>query len=105
MVQRHPPLTPAERSLRGQIGAHDSWAVTTDRSARTAPARSAFENKFLAENDGDPQRAAAARKAYYLELAQKSAQARTRNREIKRAERQARIAALISAAAEPLDAA
>ena len=31
--------TPAERQLIAQIGAHESWARTTNRSARTAPAR------------------------------------------------------------------
>jgi hypothetical protein len=71
-------LTPAERSLRAQIAAHDSWAKTADRSARTAKARKALENKFLAEADGDPQRAASLRKAYFARLALKSARARRR---------------------------
>ena len=43
------PLTDGERSLRGQIGAHTSWANTSDRSARTKNARKGFEDKFLAE--------------------------------------------------------
>lgn len=71
-------LTPAERSLRAQIAAHDSWAKTTDRPARTAKARNAFENRFLTQADGDPQRAASLRKAHYARLALKSAQARRR---------------------------
>jgi hypothetical protein len=71
-------LTPAERSLRAVIAAHESWARTTDRTARTAKARSALENKFLAEADGDPKRAESLRKAYYARLALKSAQARRR---------------------------
>jgi hypothetical protein len=71
-------LTPAERSLRARIAAHDSWARTTDRAARTARARSAFENKFLADADGDPRRAESLRRAYYARLALKSAQARRR---------------------------
>lgn len=72
------PLTPTELSLRGQIAAHTSWANTLDRSARTANARKAFRDKFLTEADGDPQRAASLRKAYFARLALKSAQARKR---------------------------
>lgn len=73
------PLTPSERSLRGQIAAHTSWANTSDRTARTANARKGLEDKFLAEADGDPVRAEHYRRAYYARLALKSAQAR-RNR-------------------------
>ncbi len=64
------------RQLTGSIGAHTSWANTTDRTARTAPARAALEAKFLEQADGDPVRAAHLRKAYYARLALKSAQAR-----------------------------
>ncbi len=80
------PMTPAERSLRGQIAAHHSWAHTDDRTARTAKARQAAHDRF--ENDVDPEgvlmpaerarRAASARKAYFARLALKSAQARRR---------------------------
>src|SRR5215470_3461580 len=69
---------PDERKLHAQIAAHESWARTTDRSARTAPARQALYDKFLAEADGDPDRAEHLRKAYYLRLALKSARARRR---------------------------
>lgn len=69
-------LTPAEKSLIAQLGAHESWARTENRTARTANARKALENKFLAEAGGDPQRAESLRKAYYARLALKSAQAR-----------------------------
>jgi hypothetical protein len=72
------PLTPVERSLRGRIGAETSWAKTEDRTARTAKARKAFEDKLLAEADGDPKRAEHLRKAYFARLALKSAQARRR---------------------------
>ncbi|MGP0077072.1 hypothetical protein [Mycobacterium sp.] len=72
------PLTPAERTLRGQIAAHESWARTEDRAARTANARRALEDKFLAQADYDPKRAEHIRKAYYARLAFKSAQARRR---------------------------
>lgn len=70
--------TPAERQLIAQIGAHESWARTTNRSARTAPARAALNAKFLAEAEGDPARAEHLRKAYFQRLALKSAQARRR---------------------------
>jgi hypothetical protein len=72
------PLTPVELSLRGQIAAHTSWSRTTDRTARTANARKAFEDRFLAEADGDPQRAESLRKAYFARLALRSAKARRR---------------------------
>lgn len=72
------PSTPAEVSLRSQLGAHISWANTEDRPARTANGRKAFENKFLDEAGGDPKRAESLRKAYFTRLALKSAQARRR---------------------------
>jgi hypothetical protein len=73
-----PELTPELRTLRAQIAAHESWANTTDRTARTAKARKALEDKFLAEADGDSKRAESLRRAYYARLAFKSAQARRR---------------------------
>jgi hypothetical protein len=79
-----------------QIAAHKSWFKTPNRNARTANARNAFEQKFLNLADGDPQRAESLRKAYYLELAQKSAESRRRNRDAREAARQARIAALLA---------
>ena len=66
----------AAASMLGRIGAHVSWANTKDRTARTAPARAALEQKFLDQADGDPVRAAHLRKAYFQRLAMKSAQAR-----------------------------
>jgi hypothetical protein len=71
-------LTPAERTLRAQIGAHDSWAKTENRSARTAKARQAFQDRFLTEAGGDPKRAEHLRKAFYARMSLKSAQARRR---------------------------
>lgn len=71
----------AERSLVASIAAHESWARTTDRAARTSKARAALDAKFLAEADGDPKRAEHLRKAYYQRLALKSAQARRKSRE------------------------
>lgn len=81
------PLSPAERSLRAQIAAHDSWARTSDRPARTAKARAAALARFEREVDPNgeltPQerakRAEHARKAYFARLALASARAR-RNR-------------------------
>ena len=73
-----PELSPELRTLRARIAAHESWAQTKDRAARTANARNAFEDRFLTEADGDPQRAASLRKAYFARLALKSAQARRR---------------------------
>jgi hypothetical protein len=67
-----------------RISAHESWARTEDRSARTAPARAAFLARFekLVDPDGrlDPNerqvRAEHARRAHMLRLAERSAQAR-----------------------------
>lgn len=68
-----------EASLRGRIAAHESWARTEDRSARTAKARAARDAKFLTQADGDPVKAAHLRKAYFARLALKSAQARRKS--------------------------
>lgn len=69
-------MTESETSLKAKYAAHTSWGNTVDRTARTANGRSAFEEKFLAEADGDPRRAESLRKAYFTRLALKSAQAR-----------------------------
>jgi hypothetical protein len=65
-----------ESSLRARIAAHESWANTADRAARTAAARAALENRFLEQAGGDPIRAEHLRKAYFARLSLKSAQAR-----------------------------
>ena len=57
-----------ERQLIGKLGAELSWANTTDRTARTAPARRAMEQRFLDEADGDPVRAEHLRRAYFTQL-------------------------------------
>lgn len=72
---------PSERQLHAQIAAHESWAATPDRSARTAPGRAALEAKFLADADGDPIRAEHIRKAYFARMTLKSIQARRKIRE------------------------
>ena len=68
-------------SLKAQVAAHESWANTKDRAARTAPARAALDAKFLARAEGDPIRAEHLRKAYFKRLALKSAQSRRRAKE------------------------
>lgn len=73
--------TEIERRLCASIAAHESWAATTDRAARTAPARAALDAKFLAAADGDPGRAAHLRAAHFKRLALKSAQSRRRAKE------------------------
>ncbi len=75
-------LSPSESTLRGRIAAHESWANTPDRAARTAPARAALDRKFLDQADGDPTRAEHFRKAYFARLSLKSAQSRRKGREL-----------------------
>lgn len=65
-------------SQLGKIGAHVSWANTTDRTARTAKARAALDAKFLEDADGDPVRAEHLRKAHFARMALASAKARRR---------------------------
>ncbi|MEV6226880.1 hypothetical protein AB0L88_03165 [Saccharopolyspora shandongensis] len=77
-------MTPEQRALRSRIGAHVSWANTGDRSARTAPARQKFLDRFEREVDPDgvlpaqerARRADHARKAYFARLALRSAAVR-----------------------------
>lgn len=72
--------------MAGAIGGHESWARTENRTARTAPGRKAFDQRFYDQVDPDrtlpeaerERRAASARKAYFVRLALKSAQARRR---------------------------
>lgn len=72
--------------IAGRIGAHESWARTTDRAARTRNGRRAFLARFEAEVDPDgtlppaerAERAEHARRAYFQRLALRSAQSRRR---------------------------
>ncbi len=73
-----PAANPQDRKVAATIGAHVSWANTDNRSARTAPARAALDQKFLDAAGGDPIRAQHLRKAHYARLALRSAQARRR---------------------------
>ena len=76
-------LTPAERSLRGRIGAYVLHSRYDSREL-TKAARAAFESKFEREVDPDGvlpleerlRRAEMARKAHYARLALASAEAR-----------------------------
>lgn len=77
-----PASHPLDRKLIGQIAAEQSWANTTDRTARTAPARAARDQKFLDDADGDPVRAEHLRRVYFRRLALRSAQSRRKSREL-----------------------
>lgn len=74
-------VSDAERRLAASMAADMSWANTENRSARTAPARRALDEKFLEQAGGDPKRAASLRSAHFKRLALKSAQSRRRARE------------------------
>lgn len=71
-----------------QIAAHTRWAHTADRSAATAPARTAFIARFerLVDPEGvlspaeRSKRAESAKKAHMLRLAVASAAARARRK-------------------------
>ena len=67
-------------SQKMRANAHKSSGLTPDRTARTTNARKVLEDKLLEEADGDPKRAESLRKAFYLGLAIKSAEARRRRR-------------------------
>ena len=69
-------MEPSERQLVASIAAHESWAHTENRTARTAPARAALDAKFLEQSGGDSVRAAHLRAAHFKRLALRSAQAR-----------------------------
>lgn len=73
-------------SLRGRVGAYESWGRTPDRTARTAPARAALRERFLTQAGGDPLRAEALWRAHFARLALKSAQTRRARRKLAEAE-------------------
>ncbi|HTM85482.1 MAG TPA: hypothetical protein VL179_11405, partial [Mycobacterium sp.] len=78
----------ARRSRRARIAAHASWAATPNRAARTAAGTEAFLRRFERQVDPDgvlaPQErrrmAIHARTAYMLQLAERSARARARQK-------------------------
>jgi len=77
-----------EASLRARIASYSRWAMTSDRTAATAAARSSFESRW--ERIVDPEsrlsveerakRAECARKAHFTRLAYLSVKARRRAR-------------------------
>jgi hypothetical protein len=77
-------MSPLERTLAGRSGAHKSWAMTEDRTARTEAARQAADARFEKQVDPDgvltPQersrRAKQARAAFFAQIQLKSAQTR-----------------------------
>lgn len=81
-------MSTTERRLRAQIAAHEGWAHTPDRAARTLPARLALQEKFWREADPNNEllpaerakRAENLRKAHYARMALKSVQARQRGK-------------------------
>ena len=80
---------PKLRAQYGRLGADISWARTPVRSERTAPARRALEDKWLAEvpdtvTDPDERRkaAAAARRAHYRRMSIKGVEARRAKRAV-----------------------
>ena len=75
-----PQLSRTQLSMAGKIGAHKSWANTTDRTARTANGRKAFNDRFLELAGGDPKRAESMRREHYARMAYRSAQARRRRK-------------------------
>lgn len=77
-----PAANAADRRVIARIAAHDSWANTTDRAARTSAARAALDRKFLDQAGGDPVRADHLRRAHFARLALKSAQARRKAHEV-----------------------
>lgn len=79
-----PSTNPVERRLAASVAAHTKWSRTPDRAAATAPAREAFQARFIREVDPDgaldpatrDRLVASARKAYFQRLALASAKAR-----------------------------
>lgn len=79
--------TPENLALWGRQGAYASWANTASRTARTAPARQAVEERLRRQIDPDgvlpepelEKRVKAALRARMLSLATKSAASRRAN--------------------------
>lgn len=82
-MPRQSQSTPEQRALAARIAAHSKWAQTDPREG-TAAARKAALDRFERQVDpdgvlSDPERARRAehaKKAYFLQLAAKSASAR-----------------------------
>ena len=92
------------------MAAHLSWAATSDPTARTAPGRKAFEERFYNLVDPDrvlpeaerERRAKHARKAYFLDLNLRAQEAKRRKRDATEDETlRAEIAALSFVSEDP----
>lgn len=100
-------LTPSERAMRQRLAAYKGWAKTPDRASRTAAARRAshhtrFLDQARRENPGLPEKqladiADSLKKAFYQELALRSAQSRRVKGRLEREAKQKRIAAEVAA--------
>lgn len=64
-------MTPEQRTERARNAAHASWAVTSDRTKRTANGRKVAESRFKSK---------AEKSAHFRELALKSAAVRAAKR-------------------------
>jgi hypothetical protein len=77
-------VSPEERRLRAELGAHEKWAREPDRTAATAAARRAFLAKLEAQADPEgvlpaaerARRAEHLRKAHMARMALAAAKAR-----------------------------
>lgn len=77
---------PKERSQLARAAVHTRWSKTDDRTAATGPARRGMDARFEREVDPDglldpaerARRVTSARKAYFINLALKSARVRKR---------------------------
>jgi len=83
-------MDPEERTARAQMAAHESWAKTTDRAARTKTARDALLSKFANEADPDgaltpEQAAAAARSRQHAHMARMRMAKATKARQARQA--------------------
>jgi hypothetical protein len=86
-------MTPADRSMRARIAAHERWAKEPDYTAATAPARAGLSRRFVADveasaaaqgivltEDQLTERVEHLRKAHYLRMAQRSIAVRRENK-------------------------
>ena len=101
-------MSDPDRVLSGRIGAHTKWANTPDRTAATSAMRAAFDRRFEPDDPEGKltaqqraQMAESARKAYFLQLAHKSAKARRQRSTV---DELRELAAEVAAAADAIEA-
>lgn len=95
----------SERSMQMRIASYQSWAQTKDRSARTAAARRRSHHTRFIEKarelhpDGTEEQITAAadalKKAFYTDLARRSAQSRRIRSQMTQADKQKRVNQLL----------